>query len=350
MKKSVLMDICDIANPTCGFGQIAQNYARIYPQIDDEELDFTLMMPAGYGKELGDKVHVYNLPAKGGKVDYPVVDLWHQTTQFQLKRKRGKSAKYIFTIHDLNYVTEKGWLSRKKHDFRIKRALKKADLVTCISHYVANQVKKRFRLDDNRVRVIYNGVEDITGVTPQKPVFVTGRKFLFTIGQIRKKKNFHVLVDMMKYLPDYDLYICGDDHFKYSKEVREHIAALPSQNAFLCGKITQEEKVWLYANCDAFVFASMGEGFGLPVIEAMQFGRAVYSSGYTCLPEICGDSAFIWENLEPEAMAAALKSTLLGFYDDEERIRSIKAHAQGFSYEKHVNTYIELYKEVLVNE
>lgn len=345
-----MMDIRDIANPTCGFGQIAQNYAKIYSQIDDEELDFAFFVPTDYHADFGEKVKVVNIPASNDTADYPVVDLWHQTQQFQIKHKRGKSTKYMFTIHDLNYLIEKGWLSRKKHDFRIKRAIKKADAVTCISHFVARQVKNRFNLKDNQVRVIYNGVEDITAVTPQKPSFATGRKFLFTIGQIRKKKNFHILVDMMKYLPDYELYICGDDHFRDAKEVRAHIEALPTQNAHLCGKISQEEKVWLYANCEAFVFASQGEGFGLPVIEAMQFGRAVYSSGYTCLPEICGDSAFIWENLNPEAMATELKRTLPGFYDDAERIEKIKAHAGEFSYEKHIAAYVALYKDVLGNE
>ena len=50
---------------------------------------------------------------------------------------------------------------------------------------------------------------------------------------------------MMKHFPDHDLYVCGDDHFAYSKVVREHIEQLPTKNAYLTGKISAEEKVWL---------------------------------------------------------------------------------------------------------
>lgn len=56
--------------------------------------------------------------------------------------------------------------------------------------------------------------------------------------------------------------------------------------------IEQTEKIWLYRNCQAFLFPSRGEGFGLPVIEAMQFGKAVFISNYTCLPEISNGFAF----------------------------------------------------------
>ena len=150
----------------------------------------------------------------------------------------------------------------------------------------------------------------------------------------------------MKHFPDHDLYVCGDDHFAYSKVVREHIEQLPTKNAYLTGKISAEEKVWLYRHCEAFLFPSVGEGFGLPAIEAMQFGKAVFISTATCLPEICGDCAMVWEHLHPDDMAAVVKQRLAGFYADATQMEKVKNHAKEFSYGKHIAAYVKLYKEL----
>ena len=349
-KKTVLLDLCDIGNPTSGFGQIAKNYAEWYSKMEDEQLKFHFLLPPAYDKDFGARVETTNIRRKYHKYfrkGLPSVDLWHSTTQQQLKRRRGECGKFVLTIHDLNYLTEKNWIRQQKHKFVLQHAINQADAVTCISKFVGKQIEEQFNLKGKPVRVIYNGVEDITNQPETRPAFATGRPFFFAIGQIRPKKNFHLLVDMMKHFPDHDLYICGDDHFAYSQVVREHIGMLPTGNAILAGKISAEEKVWLYRHCAAFLFPSVGEGFGLPAIEAMQFGKAVFISSYTCLPEICGDCATIWQSLLPDEMAPVVKSTLPHFYDNKEHIEHIKQHAQLFNYDKNIVAYMKLYKELL---
>ena len=320
-KKNVLIDICDISNPTCGFGQIARNYAERYADLQDDALQFHFLFPKKYPEEqIPGKLSTYR---RGDKA-MPSFHIWHSTTQHQLRHKRGQCDKFI-----------------------LQRGINKAAAVTCISKFVGKQVEEHFNLKGKPVHVIYNGVEDIASDPQSKPAFATGRPFFFAIGQIRKKKNFHLLVDMMAQFPDHDLYICGDDHFDFSATVRKHISQLPAKNAFLCGKISAEEKVWLYAHCEAFLFASQGEGFGLPAIEAMQFGKPVFISNCTCLPEICGDCAYVWDTLEPKAMARVVREKLPLFHADASLAAKAKAHAAAFSYERHLRAYIQLYKEIL---
>ena len=348
-KKTVLLDLCDIGNPTSGFGQIAKNYAEWYGRMEDEMLKFHFLLPSGYQGDFGSEVETTRVRRKFHKYfskGLPRVDVWHSITQQQLKRRRGKCEKFVLTIHDLNYLTEKNWIRQQKHRWVLQHAINQADAVTCISKFVGRQIEDQFDMKGKRVRVIYNGVEDITGQPERRPAFATGRPFFFAIGQIRAKKNFHLLVEMMRHFPDHDLYVCGDDHFDYAKVVRQHIGALETKNAYLTGKISAEERVWLYRHCEAFLFPSMGEGFGLPAIEAMQFGKAVFISNYTCLPEICGDCATVWESLQPDEMAEKVKACLPGFYDDAERLERVKQHAKEFSYEKHIKAYVELYKEL----
>ena len=349
-KKTVLLDICEIGNPTSGFGQIARNYYHLYQKVDDEKLAFHFLLPEGFHSDCSPMVQTTNIRNKYHKhfsKGLPSVDLWHSTNQQQIKRKRGKCKKFVLTIHDLNFLTEKNWIRQLKHKFFLQHAINQADAVTCISHFVGRQVEQLFDMKGKPVRVIYNGVEDISGQPAEQPAFATGRPFFFAIGQIRAKKNFHLLVDMMRHFPDYDLYVCGDDHFDYAKTVREHISQLSTHNAYLCGKIRAEEKVWLYRHCEAFLFASQGEGFGLPAIEAMQFGKPVFIANATCLPEICGDCASVWPTLNPDEMADFVKTQLVDYAQSPERVTQIQQHAAQFSYDKHIKAYLQLYKELL---
>ncbi len=117
-------------------------------------------------------------------------------------------------------------------------------------------------------------------------------------------------------------------------------------NVFLTDVISQSEKIWLYRNCEAFLFPSEGEGFGLPVVEAMQFGKAVFAANRTSLPEVCNGHAIMWEHLDTESMVQSIREHLPDFYKDKERLEKIKEYAASFSYEKHIQAYLDLYREL----
>ncbi len=341
-KKKVVLDLRDLANPLCGFGQIAINYARIFSSLHDDHLEFAYLLPHGYQWPYGDEAEWHY-----DKSEFQDVDLWHSVNQFQIKKAPGQAQTRLLTIHDLNFLREKGWLSQMKNKLRINLAIRRSAAVTCISHFVADEVRRHFSLSGRPLHVIYNGVQPIADHPQSRPQFATGRPFFFTIGQIRAKKNFHLLLDVMKSFPDHDLYICGDDHFRHADHIRRRIEDEGITNVRLTGPISAEEKVWLYAQCEAFLFPSGGEGFGLPVIEAFQFGKAVYISSLTCLPEIAGGHAIVWDDLTTETMVSTIKDTLPHFYDDASRIDAIRQYAASFSYEAHVSAYVRLYKQIL---
>ena len=195
-------------------------------------------------------------------------------------------------------------------------------------------------------RVIYNGVGWLPGQPMRKPDFVKDdNKILFTIGQVRDKKNFMKLVEMMPYMEGYTLYICGDKcvkRGKYARRLERRVAELDTGRIFLPGIVSDEEKVWLYTHCDAFLFPSRLEGFGLPLIEAMQFGKRVFSSRMTCLPEIGRDYAVYWDRFEPQYMAEVVKEGLRRPADPAEI-----DYARTYSFERYTKEYIALYKELL---
>lgn len=349
-KKKVLIDLSYLKHPACGFGQIAINYSKLFAVVPVDDLHFVYLLPKKNKECYGNNVTRVLLKDRKLKrwfpsFTLPKVDIWHSVNQFNCFYR--KSPNHILTIHDLNFLFEEEGEERQKTLQILQKKIDRATIITTISHYVADEIKQYMNLKGKEVRVIYNGVERIDQQQGKQPQFAQGRPFFFTIGEIRAKKNFHLLVDVMKSFPEYDLYICGNDQFAHAEEIRTQIKEKGTTNVYLTGAIEQTEKIWLYRNCEAFLFPSRGEGFGLPVIEAMQFGKAVFISNYTCLPEISNGFAFIWDNLDTEAMVESIKQNLSSFYKQKERIAQIKKHAYSFSYERHIKAYIDLYHELL---
>lgn len=352
-KKTVLIDLTNLDNTSCGFGQIALNYAHYFSNIHSDKLHFVFLVPSGHVGKYGNNVSYVEKKKLSRFFPFfylPKVDLWHSVNQQNKLLRLGSKTKYILTIHDANFLVEKKPQKAARYKRRLQSKIDRANAITSISNYTANYIYNNFDLGEKKIQVILNGVETITGRETEKPIFVkTDRPFFFAIGQMRKKKNFHKLVEIMSAFPEYDLYICGDTKYQYADEIMEYILKNNLTNVFIPGSIAENEKNWLYANCNAYLFPSEGEGFGLPAIEAMQFGKAVFISNYTSLPEVCGGHAFIWKDLESNHMIEIIKSNLDDFYNNQEAIEKEKQYAATFEYEKHIESYLKLYEKLLFN-
>lgn len=210
-KKKVLIDLTNYGSLTAGFGQIAANYATAFSSMLVDDLHFVYLLRQKYMQEFGP--NVTSVPVRRINKFFPFtlpkVDVWHAVNQQRKLLRIAGGTKFIFTIHDFNFLTEKKPWKAKMYLRRMQNKVNKAAVVTTISHYVADVIRQHVDLKGKEIRVIYNGVERIDTLEGIKPSFATGRPFFFTIGQIRRKKNFHLLVDVMRHFPEYDLYICG---------------------------------------------------------------------------------------------------------------------------------------------
>jgi len=152
----------------------------------------------------------------------------------------------------------------------------------------------------------------------------------------------------MKHFPNHHLIIAGNNQTDYGSEILHEINKLGlNDRVILPGKINAEEKQWLYAHCEAFLFPSLAEGFGMPVIEAMKTGSPVFLSQYTSLPEIGGPLAFYFHKFEPEDMAQTINSGLEKVNQNPEHFsEEIKHYANKFNWQNCVSQYIELYNSI----
>ncbi|MEE1178225.1 MAG: glycosyltransferase [Paludibacteraceae bacterium] len=351
-RKEILIDLYDLHEHS-GFGEIERTYADIFSKLDIPDMHFNFLVKKRkylgiYGHKVGYFLHL-GIYKKFPSLMLRHFDLWHSVHQLYRDCPRNKSTKRILTIHDLNFLYEKEECKSQKYMDALCDKINNAHYLVAISNFAKNEVLNNCKIkEDKPFDVILNGVRDTSNDNRIKPSFVKpDRKFLCAIGAVREKKNIHILLDMMKFLPEYELYICGSELGDYPKRLRERIKNEKIENITMAGIITDEEKNWLYANMEALMFPSRLEGFGLPIIEAMHFKKAVFSSPYSSLPEICSTHAYIWKELEPEYMATLVREKISEFYADSSRAEAEKEYANSYSYERHIKAYIALYRKML---
>ena len=278
---------------------------------------------------------------------YKQFDLVHFTNQYcKLKPKRVK-AKKVLTIHDMNPVHEKTRSPArfKKYLNRLGGYIDSCDRIVTISNFVAGDIIKYYPQAANKLTVIYNGADKLVLPQQHEPLYKPTRKFIFTIGSLASKKNFHVLPALLNN-NDLELIIAGkitDYQQRIMEEAQKHHC---TNRVKLIGLISDEDKAWYYKNCEAFAFPSIAEGFGLPVIEAMHFGKPVFLSKYTSLPEVGGSAAWYFDNFEPESMQVTFAKGLEE-YAVNNMAETIIQHAAQFNWEKTAQQYLDLYSDCL---
>ena len=340
----VLIDLSILKNIHCGLGQVALNYGYFfrdhYQPQDDEQI--YLLVPQAYIGAFGDKVRY--IPARKIYRICPWLigkrfDVWHAI--HQLSRYKPFARHYILTIHDFNFVYEKQGKKVETYLRKIQSKADRADMITAISEF-AKQETERYLRTTRPIQVIYNGIERIDTQSEQAPKDIRA-PFLFSIGEIKPKKNFHVLVDIMRHLPNYQLYIAGNNNTDYAQEIEQLLRVKNVTNMHLIGKVSAEEKVWLYHHCEAFVFPSLFEGFGLPVVEAMLFKKPVICSHETSLIEIGGKYVSFFESGYPAESSAQLIEQAIR-QATPKQLDAAYAYAISFSWLRHMEQYLALYR------
>lgn len=330
MTKKILIDFEKIKDPFSGLGQYC---AHLKVFFDKSSLSLSYWRP-GKWQKLARKIPFI----------LPKSDVFHAVHQDSPYMPWSASTKYILTVHDLNALYETtqfgtGELYKRSLQNKIDRA----SVVTFISKFTGEEVSRNFKIDPKKTRVIYNGIS--LGKEAQKPAFIPEGPFIFSVGTVLPKKNFHVLIDFLKLVPEYKIVLAGTTFHSYAKDMMRRIAEEGlSDRFFLIGTIDEPHKVWYYQNASAFIFPSLLEGFGLPVAEAMSMGLPLFISDKTSLPEIGGSDAYYFTNFEANSMKDIFYNGMKDF-SLEKKARLIE-RSKMFDWKKAADEYLKIYTEV----
>jgi glycosyltransferase involved in cell wall biosynthesis len=273
--------------------------------------------------------------------------LWHSLTQLNKNLPPQGCPVRVVTVHDLNYLYGRNAWSTWRHGQRTRALMARTDHVVAISQHTANDIKLHLRWQ-GPLDVIYNGARSFVDA-PQEPLAgwaaVAQRPFLFHLSRMSASKNPQVLIDLAKTWPDMMFVFCGpqsDD----AKQLRASVQPLNLPNVQFHLGISDAQKAWAYSQMAGFVFPSLTEGFGLPPVEAMQFGKPVFLSRLTSLPEVGGDAAYYFDDWTPSAMRQVIE---LGLQQgaQPQRITQVRQHAARFDWDPAAQAYLDLYGRLL---
>jgi glycosyltransferase involved in cell wall biosynthesis len=254
------------------------------------------------------------------------LDLFHGPN-FRIRTQGLRGA--LVTIHDL-------WLDRfpqyspkmfgqRLSFYRTRRTAWSARKVIAVSQHTARDIQELFGLPADRIVVIPNGVsaefhpaEDPVAMEQFRRRFrlPTGRFILF-VGGADPRKNHRTLLQACagrrSLRERCSLVLVGDEQHRFGS-FRKTAAELGLQHNIVCtGRLTVDMLRLLYSHADVFVFPSLYEGFGIPVLEAMACGAPVITSNTTSLPEVAGEAALLVDPTDADGLGRAVSRVL----DDE---------------------------------
>jgi glycosyltransferase involved in cell wall biosynthesis len=278
---------------------------------------------------------------------YKKFDLVHFTDQNCRLRPYSVYGKKIMTIHDINRVHLSFSKPRqiKARVNQIRQYISYCDRVVTISKFVADDILRFIPEAKPKLSVIYNGADKLQVPDGHLPVYQPKKPYLFTIGLLSVQKGFHYIPALLQG-NDYELVIAGIETPHKANIIAEAEKYGCLNRLTITGPVSDDDKAWYYKNCSAFVFPSVAEGFGLPVIEAMYFGKPVFLANSTSLPEIGGDLAYYFNNFEPQHMQTVFNEGMQDFKANNREEATI-AHANKFSWEVTAQQYLALYEECL---
>jgi glycosyltransferase involved in cell wall biosynthesis len=270
-----------------------------------------------------------------------------------------KVGRYVATIHDMIPLLWPQWVTRKHRvvvTAAYHRLRQQADVVIAPSEATKADIVRYLRIDPQRIAVIPWGCDERFQPAGDRERFAAVRqryrlpaRYLLFVGTLEPRKNLTTLLHAYAVLraeghdEGLKLVVAGRTGWLYA-DIFDTVKALDlDKDVIFTGFVDDEDLPDLYRGAQLFVFPSLYEGFGLPILEAMASGVAVVTSDTASMPEVAGDAAILVDPHDPKAMAEGIARVLT-----EERLREVLtqkglARARRFTWDSVARKTLELY-------
>ncbi len=337
MKKRILIDATTIIEKKDGLSQYIISILSHLPATAFDEFHLMVLVNRGLKRKefwdvvRSDKFEIVeaSIAPIGPKRDRDMLvffnsfknrfDLFHSTSnQYPLFLKNG-----IATVHDITfkkYLDSKWWtfnMGSRYLNLVIKRSLKNAAAVIAVSNHTKADLVKHYHLDkltQEKIAVIYEGWEHLIVNNDEQGTVAMPQinNYLFYVGTTRLHKNMKNLLKAFQLactnLPaNIKLVISGNETY-LDEEDKKTIALIniSGERIKFTGFVSKTVLEHLFRNADAFIFPSLSEGFGIPVLESFYFNKPLLCSNATSLPEIAGDAALYFDPEKPEDISKVI--------------------------------------------
>lgn len=239
----------------------------------------------------------------------------------------GWDGKQYSVMHDINYhhnPQDLKWSNNKYYNYFFPRIAKKATRLATVSNYSKQDIVNTYHVSPGKIDVVYNGVNDFFKPLTQEEQYNTklrltgGKDYFLFVGALHPRKN------LIRLLQAFDLFrettqvhiqlvIAGKPMYK-KEDIRQcHHQMKYKDDVIFPGRITDDEINNVVGSAFALTFVPTFEGFGIPIIEAMQCEVPVICSNTTSMPEVAGDAALLVDPFSVDE----IKEAMIRIYTDE---------------------------------
>ncbi|MFA5059100.1 MAG: glycosyltransferase family 1 protein [Candidatus Omnitrophota bacterium] len=351
-----------------GIGRYAHNLVNTLSQIDPQNeyllyvqkklFDTKRKTPVFTQKNFSVKIDRFN---RGLQETLGAIDIYHSPSPDSLPIEK---AKIVVTVHDLIYKAFPQSHTQSTieiTDRHIHEAVLKASKIICCSQSTMDDLERYFSVDKSKICMVHQGVDKnifypLDSEQRQKAKKVIEEKgisdpFIFFVGTIEPRKNLNNLIRAFFFLKEKKqfngkLVIAGMSGWM-NESIYYFVDHLKLKNdVVFLGYLTDEELRYLYNLAEVFVFPSLYEGFGFPIVEAFSCGAAVITSNVSSCPEIAGGAALTVDPMDPRAIADAMAQTIGDQRLKENLQQKARVRAKDFSFLKTAEETLKVYGEV----
>jgi mannosyltransferase len=260
------------------------------------------------------------------------------SSYYRILNSKNHNIKQVVTVHDFIYDYFKSGFKQKIHIRQRNGAMENADIIICVSKNTKKDLLRLYpQFSKKRIEVIYNGVSN--SFKPNN-VNCINNNLLF-IGGRSNHKNFSFVIDLLYELKDYKLTIIGQP--LTITEIKKLETKIKDRYT-IYSNIGEDKLNELYNHSMCLIYPSSYEGFGIPVLEAMQAGCPVITLKTSSLPEVCGDAGLMIETLSIKDFINGIK------YIEKNRDSLINEgfkHSSKFSWDKCFDQTYSIYNSLL---
>lgn len=281
------------------------------------------------------------------------MDLIHFTHSFGFPKIENS----ITTIHDLFPLYYDCGVDKDYFKKCIDDTLASSRAVIVPTKNVKEDILKYYNYDESRINVIYEAANPVFKITNDEfdlyeKYNLPREEFLLYVGRYEERKNIERIVSAYSKLDSdirdkYKLVLVANGRDEDLNGLTSHIELNDSKNIFHLMGLDIKELIQFYNKCKVFVFPSFFEGFGLPIIEAMQCGAPVITSTTSCLPEVAGDAAVLVDPNSVDELHTAMNNIIT----DEELHTRLKnssiERAKDFSWTNAAKETVEVYNKYI---
>jgi glycosyltransferase involved in cell wall biosynthesis len=271
-------------------------------------------------------------------------EIFHPARDYEYLTGKISDINMVFTIHDM--------IAEKDNPDKIRNKLyfaQNARKIIAVSESTKKDIVNLLGIDRKKIEVVYHGASLYPQMANKLPHAIPD-SFLLYVGDRNGYKNFRTLaksiVKLLKKRSDLYLVCAGKKNF--STDEKLFLKELGINNKTLCFPLlTDNELAYLYCKALAFVFPSINEGFGIPVLEAWACGTPVALSSNDCFVEIAAEAGEFFDPHSEESILDTIEKIILNKPLRKELIERGNRRLQSFSWEKTVLQTNEIYKSLL---